>query len=306
VSLLGTALVVAIAAIMVADVPTRTEMPAELTGPQTSISEITEIASNLPGEQPPSNTVMMTDPGEDAAGDSASLGSTETLSLSDVLTTIRSASPTIAAPEDTANLDTLGIRPRSEITLEAILRQIEENLRRDGSATLSPADAAILQAFQESAPSAVAQALEEILKASTPEEARDRVSQLLDDPQLSDTSQSLSLPINEEDIPQDTQAGVRAAGDSSPLMLDTSANQEGTLVFVETTLPSSESTEGDYAYYLTKGVPIEPPSESSTLSYEQLELSYDQIDSIVSGRTLAPDVLDTVKAYFDRIAGGGS
>jgi hypothetical protein len=89
-------------------------------------------------------------------------------------------------------------------------------------------------------------------------------------------------------------------------MLDTSTGQEGTLVFVETALPSSEGVEGGYSYYLTKGVPIEPPSGSSTISYDKLELSYEQIDSIVSGRTLSPDVLDTVKAYFDRIAGGGS
>ena len=91
----------------------------------------------------------------------------------------------------------------------------------------------------------------------------------------------------------------------SLLMFEASTDQQEDLVLIGTTLPSTEGAEGEYTYYLTKGVPIEPEHELRESSGVGLELSYEQIESIVSGRALPPDVLDTVKAYFDRITAGG-
>ena len=224
----------------------------------------------------------------------------------DILTNIRPAPGTVITSE--GEIDEATLRPRQvpEYSLEEVLRKIQEKLLADEDASLSDLDIEALEAHRESAQGEIAERLETILESNSADEILNQVSQILADPELADAQQGSDLPTDEAGSMQAVQVGPEVETESPPLMLDTSADQEGQLVFVETILPSTESDDGEYTYYLTKGVPIEPPSEQREPSHESLELSYEQIESIVSSRALAPDVLDTVKAYFERIERGGS
>ncbi|TFH10326.1 MAG: hypothetical protein E4H08_03850 [Candidatus Atribacteria bacterium] len=303
-SLLGTAIVLVSISFVVAAIPSRA-MHREI---QTSAaigsvvglpeSLVVEASSEMSGQR------MQTDTGLPDA--TSAPDTTETLTLGDILTTIRSAPATVTSSE--AEIDEASLRPRQtpELTLEEVLRQIEEHLVGDVSESLSATETEILEAYRDSAKGELAERLERILDSSSHDEILDQVSQILADPALADAIPGSELPTVERDTIQVAQVGSDVENDSAPLMFDTSSEQVGELVIVETTLPSSTGDEGDYTYYLTKGVPIEPPSEATALSDQEIALSYQQLETIALSRSLDPDVLDTIKAYFDRIARGGS
>jgi len=57
---------------------------------------------------------------------------------------------------------------------------------------------------------------------------------------------------------------------------------------------------GEYTEFLTRGVPVEaPPSGEATRG--EPSFSFDQIDSVLSGRSLPDGAIDTIRTYFERI-----
>lgn len=271
-----------------------------------AIEAVLEAADSHVVVEAASESVSQAQDEVDPTADSSASDTTETLTLGDILTNIRSAPAEVTASNN--NVDEAMLRPRQtpEQSLDEVLRQIEAKLLEDDTQPLSDLETETLEAHRDSAQGEIAERLESILNASSSEEILRQVSQALADPALADAIQGTELPTSEQGSAQAVKVDPNVDSDSAPLMLDPSADPEGQLVFVETTLPSASGTEGDYTYYLTKGVPIEPPTESTDSSYEDLDLSYEQLDSIASSRSLDPDVLVTIKAYFDRIARGGS
>lgn len=301
---LATAAIVLVAAIIVTIIPARSrQLDLRNTA---AVEAAIEASESHPVIEAVSNAVAEPQPPEsEAPSDASTSESTETLTLGDILTNIRSTPAAVTTANNEIDEATLRPRQTPQLSLEEVLRQIEAKLLEDESQSLSIAETDILEAYRESTQGEIAERLESIL-SSSPDEILDQVSQILADPELADAVKGTELPLNEQGSAQVVKVGPGVETDSPPLMLDPSADPEGQLVFVETPLPSANGDEGDYTYYLTKGVPIEPPTETTELSYQDLDLSYEQLDSIASSRSLDPDVLDTVKAYFDRIARGGS
>jgi len=304
--LFGATIALAVAVILISGLPKLTVSSSELLS-ETSISVgIESAATGSTTEATDGATLPSPEADGATAGAPSSSESTERLSLTDILTAIRSTpSMETGLVEE---IDEEGLRPRSrpDGSLDAILRQIEENLHQEEVQALSAADIAALEAFQESAPSELAEALGRILEASSRNETLERISEILEDSSLFDASQRLTLPITAQENDRDAQENENLVDAPSLPMFETSTEQQGDLVLIGTTLPSTEGEEGEYTYYLTKGVPIEPASQLREPSYTDLDLSYERIESIVSGRALPGDVLDIVKAYFDRITKGGS
>lgn len=303
VSLFLLAAVLVVATVFIVNIPARTE-PVTETLPVAPIElnpdNVTAFTPDAVGETANPSEQQPSDPAE-----SSTPGSSDPVSLSEILSSIRLDGSGESASTEGSDETVLRPRPRAEITLDSILRQLEEGLRESGVQVLSPDEIATLQAFQDSAPSEVAEALEQLIEASDNAEALERISDFLSDPELLESSQELAIPATDNLI--SSSRDIDSPEDASMPMLEATSDEQGSPAFVPTTLPSSESDEGSYLYYLTKGVPTEPPIEpGETTISSDLELSFEQIDTIVSGRALAPDVLDTVRAYFDRIAGGGS
>ena len=303
VSLLGVAIALSIAAIMISTTPQRNRPPIELSTETSSIIDPEAIAAPTGETTNDATFPSVTD--AKTAGDPSSSENTERLSLTDILTSIRSEPPLATSPVVDIDESSLRPRPSSDVSLDVILRQIEENLQQEGVLTLSSTDIATLEAFQESAPSELAEALGELLEAATRSEMLERISQIVEDTNLFDVSQHLTLPVAAQETSRDAQEDGNMVEVPSLPMFEASTEQQEDLVLIGTTLPSTEGAEGEYTYYLTKGVPVEPEHELRESSGVDFELSYEQIESIVSGRALPPDVLDTVKAYFDRITAGG-
>lgn len=300
----ASAVVLLIAAIVVTIIPTRNRQN-ELPSTVATEATIEESDSHLIAEV--ANQVVRENQDEtESPRDASNSESTETLTLGDILTSIRSTPAAVTASNN--EMDEATLRPRQplRLSLEDVLRQIEAKLLGDESQSLSILEKETLVTHRESAQGEIAERLERILESSSPDEILEQVSQILANPELADAMQGTELPADEQGSIQAVKVGSNVETESPPLMLDPSADPESQLVFVETTLPSASGEDGDYTYYLTKGVPIEPPAEATELSYQDLDLSYEQLDSIASSRSLDPDVLDTIKAYFDRIARGGS
>ena len=308
IGLLAAALILTIGALAIATIP---KMPAS---PQDNIAsgEVLTAMVETPDvqhaqEASPESIASQGDDTDEEQQVSSDADSAETLTLGDILTAIR-PSPTVITDSDETNADA-AIRPRqpSELSLEEVLRGIEQRLLDDTTQTLSASDVAALEAYRASAQGEIAQKLESLLASSSHDEAATRVAQMLADPDLVEATPQVSLPGAEDEPATVARIGPDTGGsETSSLMLEPSEEDDGKLTFVETVVPSASGGEGDYTYYLTKGVPIEPPPQGVALSYQDLDLSYQAIESIVASRSLPSDVLDTIKAYFDRIARGGS
>ena len=308
IGLLAAALILTVGALAIANIP---EMPASPQDTMASGEVLTTIVETPDvqhaQETSPESLASQGDGTDDEQQVSSDTDSAETLTLGDILTAIR-PSPTVITDPDETDADA-AIRPRqlSELSLEEVLRGIEQRLRDDTAQTLSASELATLEAYRASAQGEIAQKLESLLASSSHDEAVTRVAQMLADPDLVEATPQTSLPGAEDEPATVARIGPDTGGsETSSLMLEPSEEDDGKLTFVETVVPSASGGEGDYTYYLTKGVPIEPPSQGVALSYQDLDLSYQAIESIVASRSLPSDVLDTIKAYFDRIAGGGS
>ncbi len=64
--------------------------------------------------------------------------------------------------------------------------------------------------------------------------------------------------------------------------------------------PSVLGASGAYSEYLTVGVPVEPPQAGETTAGD-VAFNFNRIDSVLSGRDVPDDAVDTIRTYFERI-----
>jgi hypothetical protein len=246
--------------------------------------------------------------------------------LADLLAELRPQDAAEAERVDTDSVEHLLPRVRADVPLEEILRDIEGRLT-DETAKLSASDVATLEALQRAASGPLAEALEEILKATSRRGILDRIAEIFGDDELLRQGRDLQVAAtesprgiqpghDERTATLDTAASGSTAGEDVSMvpgqqgtafpMFDTSSDQPGPPVLVGAALPSTIGEQGAYTYYLTKGVPIELPSEPTEPTSRDWSLNYEQVESIVSSRALSDEVLESVRAYFRRITEGGS
>jgi len=324
-------------AIVLGDVPVRDEAVGELSAEPLAVASIA-VDDSVPSAAlagDPMGQELEPDDTREVTGSSFR----SVLALEDILAEIRPQDSGETGNINGPDLEDLLPRARSHVSLEEILREIQGRLAPEGG-VFSVSEVEALEAFLNVASGLLAEALERILDGVDGEASLALIANLLADEDLRRQSRNLHLD-SEERVPQERPEGSDKEGDSpavasdsppalSGLALDArpvggeaaepspggeipafplfegSAEYKGDIVVVGVALPSTIGDEGAYTYYLTKGVPIEPPSTSDESDGGSLSFSYEKIDSIVSGRALPSDVLGTVRAYFDRISEGGS
>ncbi len=245
-------------------------------------------------------------------------------------TTPASGASASSAPSDeeaamaAANLPT---RPGGASTLIETLTEIERRMSGGGS-ELTESDVEALRAYAEASPGPLGTAIRDLLSAPTEEKALAQIRALLANPstgsadriRADDGSGSLSDQLESEaagSVPPDASAPSRA--DATPVTSEAPSDRGGvypffsdemsgasTIELVGATLPSSVGEAGEYSYYITKSVPVEPPAGVPTAAGTPRSLSFERASSIAAGRALPSDVLDAVREYFTQITEGGS
>jgi hypothetical protein len=221
----------------------------------------------------------------------------------------------------------LPTRPQSSATLEQTLAEIERRMSGE-DAGLTESDAETLRAFAEASPGPLATAIRDLLSAPTREKALERVRAMLADPTVGDADRfrandGSGLPSDELKsvatgaMATDASAPSRAAASAVPS--DAPSDRGGVFPFFDdqiggasmieligATLPSSIGEVGEYSYYITKSVPVEPPVGMPTPAGTPRSLSFERASTIAAGRALPSDVLEAVRNYFTQITEGGS
>lgn len=238
-----------------------------------------------------------------------------------------SASSSPSEEETAMTGDDLTTRPQAAATLDEALAEIEGRMAgQDGGLTQSDVDT--LEAFAETSTGPLAAAIRDLLSAPTGEQALAQVRALLANPasgagdraRADDGNSSPSEELGRAasgPVAPDATAASRAT--ASPGLSDVASNRGGvfpffddqmrgasTLELIGATLPSSIGETGEYSYYITKSVPVEPPAGIPTPAGVPRSLSFEQASSIAAGRALPTDVLDAVRDYFTKITEGGS
>ena len=334
VTLLVAGAALAAAAIALGNVPVRNEavdaLPAEpIAGGSVAVDD----------SAPP--TTWAGDPMEqdlalDGTGEAAV--SSAPSALADILAEIRPPGSVATGSVDGPSLEDLPSRVRSGKSLDEVLREIQERLALEGG-VLSASEVEALQAFRNAAPTPLADSLARILDEADGETSLTLIGDLLADEDFRRQSENLHLASGEglpqedlERIDEERESPALASEgpsavsgpepDARPVGSETAeppssdriptfplfegaTEHEGDVSVVGVKLPSAIGDEGAYTYYLTKGVPVEPPPASAQSDTAGWSFSYEKVDSIVSERALPNDVLDTVRAYFKRISEGG-
>lgn len=326
----------AAAAIVLGDVPIRDEADGGLS--TESVADGGAVVDSAPSAAWAGDP-MGQEPDPDGAGEVSGASFPSAIALADILAEIRPRNSGETGSVNGPDLEDLLPRVRSRTSLEEVLREIHGRLAPEGG-LLSASEVEALEAFRNMASGLLADALERILDEAGREASLALIANLLADEDLRRQSRDLFLD-SEEGAPLEHMEGSdnekessAVAGDSQPALsgmapnvqpvggetaepspdgqipafplFEGSAQYEGDVVVVGAAFPSTIGDEGAYTYYMTKGVPIEPLATSDESDGVNWSFSYEKVDSIVSGRALPSDVLDTVRAYFDRISGGGS
>ncbi len=219
----------------------------------------------------------------------------------------------------------LPTRPQSALTLEETLQRIEERVAADPGSALSDAEREALATWVEGATDALAEAIRDLLAQSARDNTLAQVRAVLARPDVH-ASPSSQPPAAQRLPAPDTQAttagpesvtapsaGGGPASGSTPgrrggayPFFDEGAGGPTEITLVGATLPSTIGTAGDYSYYVTRSVPVEPPPDDpATPRGTPLALSYERASAIAAGRALPSDVLEAVRAYFTEITEGG-
>jgi len=318
-----TAAVFTVAAIAVAAIPPRVD-PA---GPPLAEEGVAIVEGAVDESPDPSETIV--DDSEPMSPEVAEThedeDTAEPYAFNDILAEIRPDDAADTSLIDDTSAESLTTRAKADTSLEDVLRQIEGRLAGEDD-LLSAAEIAALEAFRDAGTGPLAETLDSLLQTATREDALRRISDILTDRSLQEERQGLRLDFdemtgepageNETGATLETASGTSDGGDETPgepgnqgtafPMFDSTTQAGGELVLVGAALPSVVGEEGEFKYYLTKGVPIEPPMTSNEVPEDGWSLSYEQAESILSTRTLPDDVLDAVRAYFVRITEGGS
>jgi hypothetical protein len=212
------------------------------------------------------------------------------------------------------------------LSLEETLQQIEGRVAADQESTLSDSDLAALRSFADTSPSPLAQALRDLMSASTGAESLTRVRAVLASPDVATRSRARSdetlsagdeidkvaVAAGPEGESAPTQPGLPASAPQEPSgqgiypFFDEPTGGPTEITLIGSTLPSAIGTAGEYSYYVTKSVPVEPPVfDPSTPRGTPLSLSFERATSIAASRALPSDVLGAVRAYFTQITEGG-
>jgi len=267
--------------------------------------------------EPPSEGSLVSDPS--AASSLARPLPARSGALRDILAELRPSSG--AAPASSA------IAPKSEGTqrdLRAALEQLSDRLDSDPG-PLDPTEERTLRDYVSAASPDRKGDVEDAVAASDLDALRQMIHQLLDDPALEESAEDgstvsrlapdlspLSPTPSAEPAPGapagpgPDRTGPGTLGDDSTLE-PPSADSEAPPVFerpevgvVPVSPPSVLGERGEYTEFLTRGVPVEaPPSGEATRG--EPSFSFDQIDSVLSGRSLPDGAIDTIRTYFERI-----
>ncbi len=235
---------------------------------------------------------------------------------------VADASSTTESALDASDLPT---RPQSAVSLEETLQRIEERVAADPGSDLSDAEREALAALAEGASEALAEAIRDLLRQSDRGKTLDQVRAVLarSDVQASSParpSESQTQPSPDahatsagpESVSAPSAGGAPTSGAAPGSrggaypFLDEGAGGPTEITLVGATLPSTIGTAGDYSYYVTRSVPVEPPPDDPTTPRgTPLALSYERASAIAAGRALPSDVLEAVRAYFTEITEGG-
>ena len=231
-----------------------------------------------------------------------------------------------ASEESDVDVVDLPTRPQSTLSLEETLQQIEGHVAADQESTLSDSELAALRSFADAAPSPLAEALRELMAASKRAETLARVRAVLARPDVAAQTGTRSREAPSADSglePVAVAAGPEGESALTPAGLPASTPEEPSghgkypffdeptggpaeITLIGSTLPSAIGTAGEYSYYVTKSVPVEPPvADPSTPAGTPLSLSFERATSIAASRALPSDVLGAVRAYFTQITEGG-
>ncbi len=275
-----------------------------------------DVRPGSPAVAPAEATVQRATAGEDRGDSQAQMPASNTSTAS---------SP---SEEETAMTgDDLTTRPQAAATLDEALAEIEGRMAgQDGGLTQSDVDA--LEAFAETSTGPLAAAIRDLLSAPTGEQALARVRAMLanrtsgagDRARADDENTSPSEELGRATTtPVSPDATAASLAPASATLSDAPSSRGGvfpffddqmsgasTLELIGATLPSSIGETGEYSYYITKSVPVEPPAGVPTPAGVPRSLSFEQASSIAAGRALPSDVLDAVRDYFTKITEGGS
>ena len=317
--------ILAAAAVVLGSVPVREEvvdaLPVEAT--------VEGIAVDSAPSTARADDPLVEDPQPDGAREVAE--SSGPSDLADILTEIRPRGSGEIGSADGPSLEDLPSRVRRDTSLEEVLREIQARLALEGG-ILSPPEVEALKAFESAAPGLLAEGLARVLRAADSEGSLALIADLLADEDLNRQSRNLRLASGEGPLQEDSErydeegespALSGTGSDTQPIgsevveppssgrtpafpLFEGAAEHEEDVSVVSVNLPSAIGDEGAYTYYLTKGVPVEPLETSRQSDEAGWSFSYERVASIVSERALPNDVLDTVKAYFERISEGGS
>lgn len=235
------------------------------------------------------------------------------------------APSTSSAPEASLDTGDLPTRPQSGASLEDTLRAIEARIAADQEAQLTESEIAQLESLAGAAPTPLADAVRDLLASSTRDQALARVQSILARPDVAESpparrdatpeAPSVLKPAVAVSGPEEETAsgqtpgpagGQEAASSAGKYPFFEEAGGPAEITLVGSRLPTTIGTAGEFSYYVTKSVPVEPPTADPTApAGAPLSLSFERATSIAAERSLPGDVLEVVRTYFTQITEGG-
>ncbi len=276
-----------------------------------------------------------------AREDQSDSASDEGLVLDDVLKSLRtSRSGEEQQVDELSAFDEAEDRARRGApSLTETLTEISERMRSTGSGALTDAERGAISKIQSEAPPPVASELEGLLDETDPEATEARIERLLESGTAFPESEMDESTSAMDADGGDLETGSSTAADGSPgegaesaastatdgleggsgegeaaqtgeddapsyPISDVEDAEGGGPDLVEAGLPSRFGERGEIIEYITKGVPIEPPAESSAES-ASFVVDFERMRSILDDRPIPTDAYEIVKRYFETISEGG-